>query len=190
MEETTKLTNEATTTEAAATTQVTTEAVEETTKATTAGPGLTTKVATELTTEQLTTVVPQKPVLTSGKLNRLHKVIFQIIYLFFKFWITSVLSVGLLIPLFWTSGDVYHRFQSQGACFVTCVQQILRLTSAATPTDLLLTRMAAELSHLFTCKQAMVGLETESIMCAADSQCETRQTFYQLSYYLKLEISF
>ena len=83
MEETTKLTTEATTAEAAATTQATTEAVEETTKVTTASPGLTTKVATALTTEELTTVVPQKPVLTSCKLNRLLKVIF--FNFFFKF---------------------------------------------------------------------------------------------------------
>ena len=38
------------------------------------------------------------------------------IFVFFidlKFWKTWVLFVGLLIPLFWTSGDVYSGFQSQ-----------------------------------------------------------------------------
>ena len=33
---------------------------------------------------------------------------------FFNLWMTEVLFVGSLIPLFWTSGDVYPGFQSQG----------------------------------------------------------------------------
>ena len=44
--------------------------------------------------------------------------------------------MGPLIPLFWTSGDLYPGFQSQGgslAGFLTWV--ILRFTSGATPTD-------------------------------------------------------
>ena len=43
--------------------------------------------------------------------------------LFFKFWRTRVLFVGLLVPLFWTSGDVSSGFQSQGgflACTLSC----------------------------------------------------------------------
>ena len=32
---------------------------------------------------------------------------------FFYFWRTEVLFVGPLIPLFWTFGDIFSRFQSQ-----------------------------------------------------------------------------
>ena len=54
--------------------------------------------------------------------------------------------MGPLIPLFWTSGDVCPRFQSQGGsisvCFLTWV--ILRFTSSATPADHIEVSMVAE----------------------------------------------
>ena len=53
--------------------------------------------------------------------------------------------MGLLIPLFWTSGDVYPGFHSQGgslACFLACV--IIRFTSGVTPADCIEVSMAAE----------------------------------------------
>ena len=59
---------------------------------------------------------------------------------------------------------------------VTCSQ---RFTSGVIPADLLVASMAAELSLPHTCK-ALVGLETELSCCR--SQCEIRQTLYQLSY--------
>ena len=50
-----------------------------------------------------------------------------------------------LIPLFWTSGDICPRSQSQGgslAYFLTCV--ILRFTSGVTLADFIEVSMAAE----------------------------------------------
>ena len=63
------------------------------------------------------------------------------------------LFVGLLIPLFWTSGDVSSGFQSQsGFCLIhtwrrrtSNITHSLRFTSGATPADLLVASMAAEL---------------------------------------------
>ena len=51
------------------------------------------------------------------------------LYTFFnfskQFWWTSVLLVGTLMPLFWTSGDVCTVFQSHSiVCFVTYMQWI------------------------------------------------------------------
>ena len=48
----------------------------------------------------------------------------------FNCWRTSVLFVGPLIPLFWTSGDICPGFQSQCewlACFITCIQWISQI---------------------------------------------------------------
>ena len=50
--------------------------------------------------------------------------------------------MGPLIPLFWTSGDVWPGFQSQGGslvCFLTCV-----ITFGATPADSIEVSMAAK----------------------------------------------
>ena len=60
--------------------------------------------------------------------------------------------MGPLIPLFWTSGDVSYGFQSQNGFCLICTWQrhmsnitcSLRLTSGATPADLLVASMAAE----------------------------------------------
>ena len=54
-------------------------------------------------------------------------------------------SWGHWYSLFWTSGNVCPRFQSQGgflACFLTCV--ILRFTSGVTPADYIGVNMAVE----------------------------------------------
>ena len=52
----------------------------------------------------------------------------SVFFLFLNFWLTHVLCVGPLIPLFWASNDVSSGFQSQGgfpslASFVVCVQR-------------------------------------------------------------------
>ena len=61
--------------------------------------------------------------------------------------------MGPLISLFWTSGDVWSWFQSQGgslfACFLTCVT--LRFTSGVTSADCTEVSMAA--------KQALVEIK-------------------------------
>ena len=49
---------------------------------------------------------------------------------FLNFCRTRVLFVGSLIPLFWTSGDVYSGFQSQGGfltCSLSCLHAILQI---------------------------------------------------------------
>ena len=58
-----------------------------------------------------------------------------------KLWRTSVLFVGSLMPLFWTSGNVCPGFQSQGGSPGLCAllpacNGILRFTSGAIPADL------------------------------------------------------
>ena len=68
--------------------------------------------------------------LVSWQMPKLFQNYFSKLLFFLNFWRTQVFFVGLLIPLFWTSGDVCSGFQSQGgslACFLTCV--ILRFTS-------------------------------------------------------------
>ena len=68
---------------------------------------------------------------------------------FKKNWRTLVLFVGPLIPLFWTSGDICHGFQSQDrspclhASSLACTG-IIRFTSSVTSVDLLATSMVAE----------------------------------------------
>ena len=65
------------------------------------------------------------------------------------FWRSSVLFVLPLLSLFWTSGDIWPGFQSQGgfpslyASLPAC-NGFLKFTSGATPANLLMTSMAAE----------------------------------------------
>ena len=51
--------------------------------------------------------------------------------IFFKFWWTRVLLVGPLMPLFWTYGDAVQGFKARVdpslACFLACVQWILKI---------------------------------------------------------------
>ena len=75
--------------------------------------------------------------------------------------------VGLLIPLFWTSGDVCPGFQRKGQSpdlgTLSPVHNIIfRFTSGGIPAGLWAASMATELfcSHPHTCKQALVGLKT------------------------------
>ena len=54
-----------------------------------------------------------------------------------------------LMPLFWTSGDIYSGFQSQGGSpdlhvLSPACNGILRFTSDVTPADLLVSSMAAK----------------------------------------------
>ena len=78
--------------------------------------------------------------------------------------------MGPLIPLFWTSGDVYPGFQSQGGFPRLPVSSpahngFLRFTSGVTLADCIEVSMAAEpflSTYLQTCWQALVevrGLE-------------------------------
>ena len=60
--------------------------------------------------------------------------------------------MGLLIPLFLTSGDVFSGFQSQGQfpnlhASLPGHNGYLRFTSGVTPADLLVASMAAKLFH-------------------------------------------
>ena len=62
---------------------------------------------------------------------------FKVVF-FKKFWRTQVLFVGSLIPLFWTSGDVFCRLQRQSwQPFMLGrgihVTHSLRFTSGVTP---------------------------------------------------------
>ena len=79
-------------------------------------------------------------------------------------------------PVFWTPGNVYPVFQSQGGFPCLCASWLahnifFRFTSSATPTDLLATSMAVESFHPHTCTciQTLVGLES-GIKRAAASQ--------------------
>ena len=70
--------------------------------------------------------------------------------------------MGPLIPLFWTSGDIYPGFQSQGgylACFFTCV--ILRFTSGVTPADC--TAGPFRSMYVQTCPQALVEVRGSNL---------------------------
>ena len=63
------------------------------------------------------------------------------------FWRTSVLFVGPLIPLFWTSSDICPGFQRQSPHLHTLspvCNGFLRFTSGATPAYLLMASMAVD----------------------------------------------
>ena len=67
--------------------------------------------------------------------------------------------VGLLIPLFWTSGDVCPGFQSLGS--VPCLHvslpaqnRLLRFTCGVTPVELLVASIRTKPFHPHTCIQA------------------------------------
>ena len=83
----------------------------------------------------------------------------------FKFLKNISLFMGSLIPLFWTSGDIYPEFQSQGvfphlyALSPGC-NGFLRVTSSGTPTDLLVASIIRP-SHFdpHACVQAFIGYE-------------------------------
>ena len=69
---------------------------------------------------------------------------------------------GPLIILFWTSGDIFSGFQSQGGsphlhAPSPVSNRIFRFTSGTTPADLLAASMAADpfSSTVGTCKQAL-----------------------------------
>ena len=68
---------------------------------------------------------------------------YALTYLVKKFWMTSVLFVGPLIPLFWTSGDICPRFQNRSGSSPVC-NVFLRFRSGARPADPLMASMAAE----------------------------------------------
>ena len=70
-----------------------------------------------------------------------------------------------LLPPFYTFGDVYPEFQSQGGfpCFCSLLpshNRFLRFTFGVTPADHLVVSMAAQLFHSCTCIQAVMGLES------------------------------
>ena len=108
----------------------------------------------------------------------------EIFFLKKKIWRTWVFFVGPLIPLFWTSGDVSSGFQCQSGQPYSSLVEVYMLhtpwdsiTSGATPADLVVASMAAELSLPHTC-ETLVGLETGSYHATA--QCEIRQTLKEI----------
>ena len=90
-------------------------------------------------------------------------------------FVISIIFVGPLIPLFWTSCDICPGFQSQGgnlACFLTCM--ILRFTSGVTPADCIEVSMVAKpfrSTYLQICPQALVEVQGIKPMtvCAAST---------------------
>ena len=66
--------------------------------------------------------------------------------------------MGPLIPLFWTSADVYPGFPCFHAWPSAC-NRILRFTSFATPADLFAQHGSRAILP-GTCEQVLVGLET------------------------------
>ena len=86
----------------------------------------------------------------------------------FNFWRTSILFVGPLIPLFWTSGVICPGFQSQGR-FLACMLCHLHATvSSDSPLAwhlLISWQPAWQLSYSdpHTCKQKLVGLKSGSL---------------------------
>ena len=58
----------------------------------------------------------------------------------------SVLFVVLLLPLLWTSGDIYPEFQRQGdSSHLHATDGFLRIPSGAAPANRLVVSMSAEL---------------------------------------------
>ena len=110
-------------------------------------------------------------------------------FVFLKyFWMTQVLFVVPLIPLFWTSGDISPGFQSQSG---QSHSHLVEVHMSHVPVDSPLVwfqptsqwpvwQPSCSLPH--TCEQVFGGLETRIYCAVADSQFETRQTLYQLSY--------
>ena len=91
---------------------------------------------------------------------------------------------GLLIPLFWTSGNICPGFQSQGRSLRLHTSSpahngFLRFTSGVTPADLLAASMAAKLFHPQTCIQALVRLKSR-IKRVTTSQHVTKQMLRRL----------
>ena len=101
--------------------------------------------------------------------NILQKIICTLFFL--QKWRIPALSVRLVIPLFWTSGNVYPGYQR-----VACMQWIPQITSGAIPTDLLVTSMGTKsfLIHVLAHIQALVGLQC-GIELVTVSQRVTRQ---------------
>ena len=99
----------------------------------------------------------------------------------------SVLFVGPLIPLFWTSVDVSFGFQSQsGQPYLhfgrgICVTFSLRFNSGATPADLLVDSMATKPFSSTYLWAGIGGAQTQDLSCCC-SKCEIRQKPYRLSY--------
>ena len=104
-------------------------------------------------------------------------------FFFSNFWMTWVLLVGPLIPLFWTSGNVCPGFQSQDgslACFLTWV--ILRFTSGVTLADCIEIHMAAKSfrsTYLQTCPQALVEVWGSNILWKCFQWTEIRNFCFQ-----------
>ena len=79
---------------------------------------------------------------------------------------------GVLIPLFWTSGDVSSGFQGlSGQPYPCDSPQMQHLP----------TSWQSSRSLPCTLKQTLVGLRTRIYPAATASQCETRQTLYRPS---------
>ena len=102
--------------------------------------------------------------------------------------------MGLLIPLFWTSGDVSSGFQSQsGFCLIQACRRCMcyicseRFTSGATPANLLQSVWQPSCSLPHTCKQVLVGLKTWIYRRSTDWAMRARLLFLYLSFMLSIE---
>ena len=95
---------------------------------------------------------------------------------------------GLLIPLFWTSGDASSGFQSHSGQPYSHFAEVYVLHDPwgstlvwHLPTSWWLAwQLSCALPH--TCDQALVGLKPGIYCTATASHCESRQTLYPLSY--------
>ena len=100
--------------------------------------------------------------------------------------------MGPLIPIFWTSGDVFPGFQSQGgplAWFLARV--ILRFTSGVIPADCIEVSMAAKpfrSTYLQICLQALV--EAWARTQNHDHQCCTKPLWLGYVFLIVFQIYF
>ena len=81
-------------------------------------------------------------------------VVLLLLFFFVNYSEDINLFVKLLVPLFWTSGDVYPGFKASGdplTC-VFCHMYVMgyRFTSGATPADILVAGMAVDNLYPFT----------------------------------------
>ena len=90
--------------------------------------------------------------------------------------------MGQLITLFWTSCESPWGFKTRLGNLIGRGVHVTCFTSGVIPADLLVALMAAELFS-FTYLQASIdGAQNGIYRATTASQCETRQTFYGLSY--------
>ena len=105
------------------------------------------------------------------------------LYVFKHILRTSIHFVGLLIPLFWTSGDFCLGFQCQGGSphLLLCHLHATDFLDSPLVLHLLISRWPSCFYHLLAHLQALVGLES-GIYHVTSLQHVTRQALYRISY--------